>query len=289
MPKIEINHIDLDVALENVVASIALQEAALSRILNAEGGKIQYAIDGANGFDYQQILDCNNSVNTLLQSVSNLENSLSIKLSCSVQKLVRHAGIENAINETNKTAADSFDRAEIPRAALGVDINPADNERWLTARVDGNPATDGSGESIDRLYLRRLRKLRSPARKAFVHPKNPSGEAGGNLPPHLMDKRYFHGSDQECCWSADGEQRSGFIRTEWEISKENELIWMLPMSAFAGLFAAFEEGRTPAVKGGRKCSITIDARVARRDPQRQFITYGQPSNILRIKPVPALI
>jgi hypothetical protein len=44
MPKIVLQPIDREIALSNVIASIALEEAALSHVLNAEGEKIQKAV-----------------------------------------------------------------------------------------------------------------------------------------------------------------------------------------------------------------------------------------------------
>jgi len=44
MPVIELQPVERDVALSNVVASIALVEASLAHVLNAESKKIQRVI-----------------------------------------------------------------------------------------------------------------------------------------------------------------------------------------------------------------------------------------------------
>jgi RNA processing factor Prp31 len=85
MPVIEINDIDRNQALINIVASIALEEAALSHILNAEGEKIQAAIELLGGKaetadDIQQLTEINESVGSVVDGASKIESTLKEKL-----------------------------------------------------------------------------------------------------------------------------------------------------------------------------------------------------------------
>ena len=74
MPRIENTPIDRNCALTALLQSIALQEAALAHILNAEGEKIQRVVCDATCVD--QLLDVNESVLNTVQAVSTLEESL---------------------------------------------------------------------------------------------------------------------------------------------------------------------------------------------------------------------
>ena len=94
MPEINLDVLDRDVVLNNIIASIALQEAALSHILNADGEKLQAAVqmvDPANAdlFDevgavdqptLDELLLVNESVSTLVDHVTDYERSLRDKL-----------------------------------------------------------------------------------------------------------------------------------------------------------------------------------------------------------------
>jgi hypothetical protein len=80
MPTIKIENIDLNQAKNNVIASIALEEAALSHILNAEGEKLQ-AVIGMSGVTSDQLKDINTTVADVLSGVSDIETALRGKLS----------------------------------------------------------------------------------------------------------------------------------------------------------------------------------------------------------------
>jgi len=60
------------------MGSIALGEAALAHIMNAEGEKIQAAIAGTN--DVDKLLEVNASVADMLKNVNMLEQTLLAKL-----------------------------------------------------------------------------------------------------------------------------------------------------------------------------------------------------------------
>jgi hypothetical protein len=92
MPTIEIGILDRDVVMNNVIASIALQEAALSHILNADGEKIQAAVhlldpdnstylaDAGASFTFGDMLEINMSVNDMIDTTRDFESILLGKL-----------------------------------------------------------------------------------------------------------------------------------------------------------------------------------------------------------------
>ena len=86
MPTIDLPEIDLDTAVSNLIASIALEEAGLSHILNAEGMKIQYAI-ACEDIDFQTLIDINESVTDTVAGIAVIEEGLARKLSA-VLKIV---------------------------------------------------------------------------------------------------------------------------------------------------------------------------------------------------------
>ncbi|MBE5966785.1 MAG: hypothetical protein E7255_07435 [Lachnospiraceae bacterium] len=66
-------------AITDLVASIGIQESALSHIINAEGEKMQ-AIIGMEGVTSDQLLTLNESVERLLKAITGLELTLQAKL-----------------------------------------------------------------------------------------------------------------------------------------------------------------------------------------------------------------
>ena len=65
-------------AAARIMGSIALEEAALAHIMNAEGEKIQAAI--ANTNDIGKMLEVNASVADMLENINQLEQTLLAKL-----------------------------------------------------------------------------------------------------------------------------------------------------------------------------------------------------------------
>jgi hypothetical protein len=96
IPVIHLNDIDRDDAVNNVLASIALQEAGLAHVLNAEGEKIQkiLAMDEAS---VTQILDINDSVGSIIASAKEIEKSLLEKLA------IGYTGVVGATGPTGDT------------------------------------------------------------------------------------------------------------------------------------------------------------------------------------------
>jgi len=81
MPRIggNLQPFSLGVALRNVVASIALQEAAMAHVLNAEGEKLQRIIGLAN-VTPAMLMEVNQSVSGLVGGAAGIEDALQNKL-----------------------------------------------------------------------------------------------------------------------------------------------------------------------------------------------------------------
>lgn len=67
-------------AITDIIESVALEQAALSHILNAEGEKIQKIVRIEN-ITPDQLLAVNKSVHSMVESISRLEMILQSKLS----------------------------------------------------------------------------------------------------------------------------------------------------------------------------------------------------------------
>ncbi len=65
-------------AISDLIESVALEETALAHIINAEGEKIQKAIDCATCC--QELIDVNDSVNSTIKNVIKLQMLLQFKL-----------------------------------------------------------------------------------------------------------------------------------------------------------------------------------------------------------------
>jgi len=66
-------------AITDLIESVALQEAALAHILNAEGEKMQ-AIIAMSNVTPDQLLELNRSVETMISAITRLEIILQSKL-----------------------------------------------------------------------------------------------------------------------------------------------------------------------------------------------------------------
>ena len=85
MPQIDWMPIKKESALTSLLQSIALQEAALVHILNAEGEKIQRVVCEAKCVD--DLLNVNESVTNTIQAVSTLEEMLKDKAIAVIDEL----------------------------------------------------------------------------------------------------------------------------------------------------------------------------------------------------------
>ncbi len=66
-------------AITDIIESVALQETALSHIINAEGEKMQ-AIIGMEDISSDELLELNNSVQTMITAILRLEIIIQSKL-----------------------------------------------------------------------------------------------------------------------------------------------------------------------------------------------------------------
>ena len=65
-------------SINSILTSIAMEEAALSHILNAEGEKIQYVLAKCANVD--EVIRTNDSVKALVDSISDLQQTLKSKM-----------------------------------------------------------------------------------------------------------------------------------------------------------------------------------------------------------------
>ncbi|MCL2619294.1 MAG: hypothetical protein FWD98_09640 [Defluviitaleaceae bacterium] len=79
MPVIEPGEGSREQAITDLIQSVALQEAALSHILNAEGEKMQKII-GMHDVSQEELLRLNRSVQSLVNAVTRLEMIFLAKL-----------------------------------------------------------------------------------------------------------------------------------------------------------------------------------------------------------------
>jgi len=86
MPTIDLEDIPPRSALAAIIASIALQEAAIAHVMNAEGEKIQ-AVVGMTGATLGELQGVNESVGDLAGSVSSLSGEIQRKLRTAMEAL----------------------------------------------------------------------------------------------------------------------------------------------------------------------------------------------------------
>ncbi|MEG0370275.1 MAG: hypothetical protein RR466_07300 [Hungatella sp.] len=79
MPIIKPGTITRGEAVGNIIESVAIEEAALAHILNAESEKLM-AVVGDNGASAEQLLAVNASVKNAINAISRLEMQLQAKL-----------------------------------------------------------------------------------------------------------------------------------------------------------------------------------------------------------------
>lgn len=79
MPKIECANINKCCAASSLLQSIALEETAISHILNAEGEKLQKAIS-LHSCSHKDLIEINQSVESMVEKITSLEIVLKAKL-----------------------------------------------------------------------------------------------------------------------------------------------------------------------------------------------------------------
>lgn len=78
MPKVECSHIDKCCAASALLQSIALEETAISHILNAEGEKLQKAI--SLSCSHKDLIEIDEAVGNTVDKITSLEIILKSKL-----------------------------------------------------------------------------------------------------------------------------------------------------------------------------------------------------------------
>ena len=79
MPEIKCSNIDKCCAASSILQSIALQEAGLAHIINAEGEKLQKIISKCDSSS-DDLLDANTSVESMIEKITTLEVILKNKI-----------------------------------------------------------------------------------------------------------------------------------------------------------------------------------------------------------------
>ncbi|MDR1664085.1 MAG: hypothetical protein LBR83_04075, partial [Clostridiales bacterium] len=83
-------------ALNAIITSIAMEETALSQLINAEGEKIKYAIDyikkNYDNHNLQKFLEVNESASSLLDTINAMQVLLKSKLHTALNHLPPSAG-----------------------------------------------------------------------------------------------------------------------------------------------------------------------------------------------------
>ncbi|MCL2053073.1 MAG: hypothetical protein FWG90_01340 [Oscillospiraceae bacterium] len=87
MPVIEPSTTTREQAITDLIQSVALQEAALAHIMNAEGEKLQAVIAIAD-VTVPQLLAVNRSVERMVSAISRLETTLQAKLDIFADELL---------------------------------------------------------------------------------------------------------------------------------------------------------------------------------------------------------
>jgi len=75
----KLDELTLDKAINSILVSIAMEEAALSHILNAEGEKIQFVL-AHKCVDVQKVIDVNDSVASMISKITDLQSILKSKM-----------------------------------------------------------------------------------------------------------------------------------------------------------------------------------------------------------------
>ena len=75
----KLDNLTLEQAINSILISVAMEEAALSHILNAEGEKIQFILANKCA-EVQKVIEVNESVASLIDRVTNLQVILKSKM-----------------------------------------------------------------------------------------------------------------------------------------------------------------------------------------------------------------
>ena len=133
MPVINIPNLDRDIVFNNIIASIALQEAALSHIINADGEKLQAAIhmvDPSNSTFFsapedqpglQDLLNTNDSVAALMENVTDYERGLRDKLNAVLDYIRGEQNMPTLMPVTVTVSSDQAGAVYTVKGTVGTD------------------------------------------------------------------------------------------------------------------------------------------------------------------------
>lgn len=110
MPIIKSSKVRYKQAVIDLIESIALEEAALAHILNAEGEKLQRVIFSQD-VDICMLLETNKSVESMVGQVTELEEKLEEKLKLAIELTKCENNFDEAADE-NESDNDSFQALE---------------------------------------------------------------------------------------------------------------------------------------------------------------------------------
>ncbi|MDR0397415.1 MAG: hypothetical protein LBH66_08955 [Oscillospiraceae bacterium] len=293
--------IPTETLLQNIVASIAMQENALANVIDMEAEKMR-SILGCSFCDPDILLRMNESVQSALDTMGQLESTLTEKFQSAMRCLEPDcAGGGGSVvygDSTIPTVSIQVVRNEIN--GYGVGLKPPDlplTYPYLRARIWGKTLPD------DRVYLRRLSSARPRGRynimayKRMAHPVNPP-ESNGGLPPHLPGVTNYWAGEGYFQYTTHADvapnklclhDPANCIPTEWAIEKDQTIVDLFSLDLLrcsytdyvrdaSGIFSPYLNRR------GSARSIIFDFVIARPDAKRKTVTFGPPSRMVHIAP-----
>ena len=97
-------------SINSIQTSIAMEEAALSHILNAEGEKIQYVL--AKCADVEAVIKTNESVKALVDSISDLQLTLKSKMRLALSYLPKNKTSPDKQRDCKSQCCNAFLRCK---------------------------------------------------------------------------------------------------------------------------------------------------------------------------------
>ncbi|MDR1598854.1 MAG: hypothetical protein LBS11_03125 [Oscillospiraceae bacterium] len=303
--------IPIETLLQNIVASIALQENALASVIDMEAEKMR-AILGCSFSDAETLLRMNDSVQVALDTVGKLESSLTDKFKSAMRCLEPtcgggggDSGEENIPLVSIQVARPEYNLPNPNDMALKPPASPLKSP-YLRARVWGKP------QPGDRVYLRRMKKVRADENaisdkfyiKRMAHPVNLPSDHGGNLPPHLPGVTNFWGGEGFMQYVTDTNitdekpclhDPENAVPTEWIAPQDGQLVDLFSLDLLRCSYTHYPRDDTgidpdkpifsPFLNAdGKSRSIVLDFVIARPSADGKTVTFGPPSNTLHIAP-----
>ncbi|MFI3167036.1 MAG: hypothetical protein R3Y32_02845 [Bacillota bacterium] len=128
MPTIESSGITRCEAITDIIQSVALQEASLAHILNAEGEKLQRVI-ADESVTTEELLKFNESVSSMVGTVKELETVLQTKLELFKGALT---SCEDAVKEETTETTETTDEEVIIKEEIIADEEVNTKEEAIT-------------------------------------------------------------------------------------------------------------------------------------------------------------